>query len=990
MKKRTWGAVGAATILMGNSAFAQVEAPKEQEARVIEVTEVEDAGAEAEQAKQGATLLRGAKSDTSRAVGVARAWAHESSDLKADPRVLYGKLANGMRYAIMKNTRPPEKLSMRLHIAAGSLNEREDQRGVAHFLEHLVFNGSRTYPDASQLVPTMQRKGIAFGSHINAYTSFDETVYMLDVSDKSEQSVDLIFDVMADFADGALLAEEEIDKERGVILAEKTSRDSIQSRVMREQLRMLMPKSRLGQRFPIGLEKVIAEAPRKAFVDFYTDFYIPEKMTLVVVGDLDVAEIEQRIHQKFGIIGNPTKAGGKPDVGDLTSERGLNSAVFADRELKDTEVSLYKVKEHVKEQDSEAKRIKEMPLEIAQSMLNNRLSKLVKKEDSPVVSAVIYDYTMFNAVDVMGFDVKARQDQWQRAVPFLEKELRRAVDYGFTQREYDEAIAKYRNAYEQAVASYETIKTPALAKSLVESAHEDEVFITAEKGQEIFEKAVKVVTREACHKALKEAWAGEDATLVLTTPKQPEDEKIVKDMLLSLYERSFADVINPQKEEELSAFAYTEVGEPSGLKSENSIDDLGVHQLIFNNGVRVNVKQTDFDKNEIMLSAHFGHGKLSQPKDKPGIDMVAAAVVNGGGLGKHSVDDLNSLLSGKSVGLSFGVSSDHFVFSGGTTPKDLEAELQLLCAYLRDPGYREESIRQFRKTIPMIYQTLKHTGQGAQAQYLEWVHGHDGRFSIPEREKLEALGIDEVKQWVHQPITESAIEIGIVGDIDIEVLKPLLAKTVGALPQRAKQELVDSALSEIKVPAVPQEVAFEFESRVPTATVVVAWKAKDATDKDVKFVRRANILADILDDRMRVKIREELGDAYSPGAYFNASFTWQNMGFFQAISPVKVDALKKVNQVILELAQELAEDGATQDELERVLKPNLNSIKETERKNDYWMNVIGQSQSQPHRLDWSREREADYRSITLEEINAMAAKYLVKERALSAELKPKS
>jgi zinc protease len=238
------------------------------------------------------------KTDPPRAKVTPRPWPQASSDIKPDPGTIFGSLENGMRYLIYPNSEPPGRVSLRLHIAAGSLMEADDQHGLAHFLEHMVFNGTRNF-SAAELVPRMQRLGIAFGAHANAYTSFDETVYMLDLPDLKQDTIDLAFTVMRDFGDGALLAPEEIDKERGVILAEKTSRDSVQYRLMKQQFEELLPDSLIAKRFPIGVDEVIQSAPRERFVDFYTRYYTPQRMTFIVVGDVKPEEMRGRIETAF-------------------------------------------------------------------------------------------------------------------------------------------------------------------------------------------------------------------------------------------------------------------------------------------------------------------------------------------------------------------------------------------------------------------------------------------------------------------------------------------------------------------------------------------------------------------------------------------------------------------------------------------------------------------------------------------------------------------
>jgi zinc protease len=231
-----------------------------------------------------------------------------------------------MRYLIYPNAEPPGRVSLRLHIAAGSLMESDDQRGLAHFLEHMVFNGSKNFTP-EELIPRMQRLGIAFGAHVNAYTSFDETVYMLDLPDLTEEMMKLGFTVMRDFGDGAKLDLAEIDKERGVILAEKTSRDSVGYRLMQQQFEELLPDSLIAKRFPIGEEEIIKTAPRERFVDFYTRYYTPERMTFIVVGDVDPAVIEHRILESFGSMANPAEPGEDPEIGAIKAPEGIKTAV---------------------------------------------------------------------------------------------------------------------------------------------------------------------------------------------------------------------------------------------------------------------------------------------------------------------------------------------------------------------------------------------------------------------------------------------------------------------------------------------------------------------------------------------------------------------------------------------------------------------------------------------------------------------------------------
>jgi len=778
----------------------------------------------------------------------------------------------------------------------------------------------------------------------------------------------------------------EIDEERGVISSEKTSRDSINMRMMEKQFQHLMPNSLVPNRFPIGTDEVIAKAPRAEFVDFYTRYYTPEKMTFIVVGDIDVAEMEQRIHNAFSGIKNPAKPGKPGSVGDVSGAKGFQTAVFSDKELSSTDVSLIQVRAKEKVIDSKKNRAAKLPLNIAHSIINRRFSRLAKQENAIITSGSISSQVLFREAEIGSIDVTAKDGNWQAVVPFLEQELRRAVVHGFTQADIDEITAGMINGYQQNVVRAATKKTNSIASSLAKHVHGDFVYSTPEDDLSIFQESLKTVTPAACHKALKDFWNTESMTLVLSIPEQPEN---AKKSLAALYQRSKLVKVEPVAQKKVAAFGYTDFGKPGTVVSNKHIADLDVYQLEFSNGVKVNYKQTDFDKNQILITSNFGTGKLGMPQDKPGLDMLAGAVINGGGLGKHSVDDLRTLLAGKNVGVGIGIGDDSFSLGGATTPDDLELQFQLFCAYLTDPGFRPEAERQFKAKLPMLFSQLKHSAQGAQAQMSGWLHGGDGRFTIPTLEAAQALGTADVVNWIKPQMLESALEIGIVGDIDSKALIPLLAKTVGALPARKPAEKVVDALRIITVPETPITKKFGFESKVPTAIAIVGWKAEDNTKHDVKLARRAGILAEVLSDRMRIKLREELGDAYSPGASTQLSNTYKNVGFVLAYSPVKPADLDNVSKVIVELGDKLAREGASEDELKRALTPRIGMLSKSLRQNSYWLgSVVAQSQTRPYTLDWARGREADYKAINVADINALAKKYLSSDRSMSIKIAP--
>lgn len=914
-----------------------------------------------------------AKAPENSVTAAAVAWPSEKSDIPADPKAVFGTLDNGMRYMILPNSEPPQRLSMRLHIAAGSLMEEDDQQGVAHFLEHMVFNGTKNFKNANQLIREMQSRGIAFGAHVNAYTSFNETVYMLDLPDLKPDTMDLTFNIMRDFGDGALLSEEEIDDERGVILSEKRSRDSVSFRLMKKQYEALLPKSLIPKRFPIGEEEIIKTAQRKRFLDFYQKYYIPSKMTFVVVGDVDPGEIEERIKSTFGSMKNPENPGEAPDLGEITIPEGLVSHVFSDPELDSTDVSLLLVRPYEAIPDTKESRAEKFPLEIASSIIGRRFERLSKIENSPITNGDAGKYELFNNLQLGSISVTAADDRWQDATAILEQEFRRALTHGFTEAELTEAKANLLNAYREAVKRKDTRKSETLATAIISAVNDQTVFTTPEINLEIATTALKQITPENVHQAFVDFWKAPGHHLILTTKSTTEE---TQQELTSLYLKSTETEVEPPSARTIAPFAYTDFGTPGEIEKTTTVDDLGITHITLSNNIRVNLKPTDFEKNRIRILARIGTGQLSQPADKPMLDAVATAVFGGGGLAKHSNDELSEILAGRNVSSSLSISEDAFILSGSTTPDDQLLQLQLMVASITDPGYRPEGLWQFQKQIPVLFQNLKHTTAGPSQEMQSWLYGEDPRYSIPTQTKLSNYSIKDVVNWLAPELLEGYIEISIVGDFNPETITQDLLKTFGTLPAHNKKPSIETVHKRsVKFPNPPAEKTFTYESKIPQAAATTIWKT-DGLRNNTQEARRLNVLSDIFGDRIREEIREKLGASYSPNAGSTGSDALDGFGYLIGQSIGKPEDLPLLLNTMSTIANDLAEKGATQDELDRSLAPILSSLEKSLRDNSYWLStVLSQSQSDPNRLDLARNRDADYRSINLTEINTLAKKY---------------
>ncbi|MCW0218405.1 MAG: insulinase family protein, partial [Prosthecobacter sp.] len=386
-------------------------------------------------------------------------WPQDTSDLKPDPKATFGSLENGLRYVILPNLEPPGRASIRLYMDAGSLMEEDDQQGMAHYLEHMAFNGSRHFP-GGEMVEYFQRLGMGFGADTNAHTSFKETVYMLEMPKVETSMLDEGVKLFRDYLDGMTLGENEIDKERGIILSEKLSRDSIDYRTMLEGYKFAMPDSLLPNRMPIGTEEVIKTMHRPRFVEFYNKWYTPKRAVVVVVGDIkDVDGVKTLIEKNFANAKPHGTDSPDPDLGKITQGRGLIAKLHTEMEAKAVDISIELLRPAKNKPDTAATRREKMVRDLADEMINQRLSKLAKAENAPFISGESYSYEYLEFVEVIGIMGQCAPDQWKAALTLMETEVRRAVEHGFTEAEFEEAKASLLKSVELRAAQADSRKS---------------------------------------------------------------------------------------------------------------------------------------------------------------------------------------------------------------------------------------------------------------------------------------------------------------------------------------------------------------------------------------------------------------------------------------------------------------------------------------------------------------------------------------------------
>ncbi|HTB63418.1 MAG TPA: insulinase family protein [Opitutales bacterium] len=925
------------------------------------------------------------------APAVAKPWPQDKSDIKPDPAAVYGVLPNGLRYIILPNKEPPGRVSMRLRVNAGSLMETDDQQGLAHFLEHMTFNGSKHFPPG-EMVGFFERLGMGFGAGTNGNTSDQRTDYVLELPDTNDNTMRNCLQFFEDIADGLLLTQSEIDRERGVILSERRDRDNVGYRTTVAGMNFYFPDGLLPQRMPIGLESVIRGAQRDRFVDFYTKWYTPGRITVIIVGDIKPEDIASLIKEYFGPIAPRTEAP-DPDLGKYgTSD--FAATLHREAEAPAVSIRLMTVAPFNLGADSIERRTRELRLEAANYILSRRFERIGRQPNAPITQAGAGSDNDLDAFRLSYVEADCQPAQWQAALAVAVQELQKGLNGGFTTAEVEEARAYFLNNYEEAVKAAPTRKSAELADDLAQSLDDNEVYTSPAQDLEMAQPVLAALTPAQCQAALNEAWEQSGRRLFVSGNLDlPNPEKALTDAYENCFEAVFdLGAAVSSKPDEATAFAYASTGTPGQVVERHEVADLGITQLRFTNNVRVNLKKTDFEADKIHVLVQFGGGKLDLPADKPALALGADNLFTLGGLGKHSAEDLERLLAGKNAGADFSADGDFFQLGGVTSARDFRLELELLKAFMTDPGFRPEAYAQVRRSLPTFYNDLRQNVEAVlDNEVPHFLAGGDYRFGYPTQAQAEALTMDDVRAWLTPILKDSYLEISVVGDFDPVAMESALAATFGTLPPRAEKRADYANVLNVKFPAAAEGSVktFTASSVIPKAEAFDCWPTCD--ESDIQRVRVLSVLADIFSDRLRVEVRQKHGEAYSPEAANDSSDTYPQYGYILALISADPKLAADLADEARAIADDLAKNGVTQEEFDRAITPLRKNIVEYRRQNEYWVvRVLAGSQAFPVRLERARTLAAAYDQITPAQVSVEAKNFLGAEHAVRVLVLPEA
>ncbi len=892
----------------------------------------------------------------------------DDAPLQADPQLHRGQLENGFRYIIRPTTEPRGQASMRLHVSIGSLNESEETKGISHFIEHMVFNGSRHFKNG-ELIPAMRNLGLGFGGDANAYTGMQQTVYTVDLPNLKPETVNFALTFLRDFADGAELADDAIERERGIIVSELRQRDSAASRAELTLMGHLVGGTRIPEYPPIGAESVILNCPPATIRQYYRDNYIPSRMTLIITGDIDPATAEQWVREHFATMeARPEPQ--RPSLGTL-ADTGAGSYIVPHAEDANCTITLAVVNPWTDRPDSLESRAASLPLRLACSMLDRRFSRLSRRADSPFLGAsVVPRENVYGAAELFALRVTTLPGQWQEGFAAAEAELRRVLAYGFTQEEMMEAIAAINARCQKSMSSWNTITAASVAGRLLGTLDSGSIFTTPWEDARAYTYALRPILAKPslCVEALAQAYEPGRAKLVMSGTIA---EGVTPERLAIAYANARSTEVAPPQQEEVKPFAYGYIGEPGKVVAEQYQPALGVHCFTFSNGVRVNLRPMGAGMKRIYVSAAIDGGVLRLPRVAALREMIES-VMSRSGLEAHSVEELSRLFMGKNVGCAFSMDDERFYFGGNTSPRDLEFQCKLLCAAILHPGFRSEGEVNLRRSLPTLFRKLETTPNGAFSKHSSLtIFGDDSRFVPPTPEQFEAVNADTVREVLTPFLQKGAIELTLVGDFKVDEVLPVLLGTFGAMPPREAEfsPLAEGARRVDFAPWGKREL-IRYETELDKTIVAHVIPAGDGRDE--RRNRRLEVLRLIVAEKLFAAIRAEMGESYAPSMMLETRPGYENAATFTASSPGVMRNAAAVSAAMDRVFAALGRGEISFMEFQQVMRPHTEDVNMSYSMPPFWVRGMSRLQSEPRTLGLLADLSADVCNITHDEICKLA------------------
>ena len=897
-------------------------------------------------------------------------WLYRGSDIARDPAWRFGTLPNGLRYAVRRNPLPAGQVSIRIRIDAGSLHERDEERGWAHFVEHMLFRGTESYPDR-RAREIWQELGASFGSDSNAHTSATETVYKLNLPHAARGPLDTSLRVLAEMMSRARFEPTAVEAERPVVLAEKGRRPELAQRVLDLSRTLFYAGLLYGERDTIGTDATLNGATAEGLKAFYRRWYRPDRAAIVMVGDADPAMMEELIRTHFGGWAAEGPAPSDPDYGRIAEvAQPVANLAYPGTPHAATLVWLrpYEALPHTIERER-------LYLEesLAERIINRRLEAHARGE-SAFLNAAVDAGRSRNVAHATQLSVVARDENWRPALEQSFAILADALRAPPSASEIDREIRNLRTSVTAAVQGEPTARSQSRADQLVNAIDKGSVVATAQTVLDNFERNVPLMTPERVGAAMQRLFTGSGPRMMLISPRPIAGGEAA--LAAGLASARAVTPAERRAERQVSFDDLPPLGPPGREVSRQRIEDLDVTIVRFANGSTLTFKRTDFDRGSVQVRLRFGAGLAGLAPDRPSLGWLGGLVAPSG-LAGLDLEGMERLLTGRRIGLSFGVDEDSFVLSGQTNPADLTDQLRLLTTKLTHPSWDPALFGRFRSAALESFDLHFSSAAARAARELGGViRPNDRRWRPVEREEMAAVTVDQFRDFFSPLLGQGPVHAIIVGDMELEAAVEAMRRTVASLPPRPVPAVAAEATALQPPASSPEPRRFTHEGDPNQAYALIGWSTLGGRDR-IRDRRALALAANMFEVRLFDRLREMEGATYSPSAASLTSESFPSWGIFYAAAEIRPERAPTFFRVAREIIADMAARPALADEFTRAQNPVITGIERRLATNGYWVEAVENWVDHPEEIAQVRSYLADYRALTPEDVRGAVATYVV-------------
>ena len=903
-----------------------------------------------------------------------------SKAIPFDPSVKTGKLENGLTYYIKKNAKPENKVDLRLVVNAGSILETDDQQGLAHFMEHMCFNGTKRFPK-NQLVDYLQSIGVKFGQHLNAYTSFDETVYFLPIPSDNPEKLEKGFQIIEDWAFNTVLTPEEIDKERGVVLEEYRLGLGAGKRMLGRYISKMMHESHYAERLPIGQKEILEKFKHQSLISFYKDWYRPNLMSVIVVGDIDVAAMEQKIISHFSGYKNP--ANEKPrKFYDVPNHKETFVAVESDKEASSAQVQLMYKDYGAPKPVVNVGDFKNYIVEgLFSTLLNTRLDELTNSATPPFT----YGYSYYGGTFARNKKAyqsvaMSQEDKQLSALKVLVTENERAKKFGFTQGELDRSKLEFLATIEKAFNDRDKTNSVNFVGEYQSNFLEKEPVPGIEWMYQTMKQLMPLIDLKDVNSLIKDYVKEDNRVVILTGPEKEGLKKVTEQEVLEALKININD-ITPYKDVAVVASLIRNEVKPGTIVKRESNPKIGTKTLVLSNGVKVVYKNTDFKNDEVLFEAiSFGGSNLYSNADMKKIQFANGALAEAGFSGLK-LNDINKFMTGKIARVNPYIGGTTEGLRGNATPKDLEYLFQMTYAYFTDLNMDVTAFEGYKQKQDAFFENMaSQPSFYFQQEFYTYLNKENPRFNglIPNiktwGETDYTLAYNKYKERF---ANASDFEFYFVGNIDDKTMEAYSIKYLASLPATDKKEqAVDLGYRMLKGDL--KKVVNKGADPKSTVTIMYYGDAKYSA-KDAMSMQA---LGEVLTIKLIEQLRENESGVYGVSARGSLNKIPNGSYSFSIGFPCGPDNAEKLTASALKELQNIIDKGPDEKDVAKFKEGELADFRKDSKENRYWLSNFTKSYINGNSPEEVLKFEETVNAVTAKDIQDIAKKYLTKDKVI--------